>query len=381
MTNNQSPYMQNATIWLKQILTTDAVELEAISYLGTILLAHKLRAQAFGITSENVDQVLGERSQLLRKVYPAFSNLCQSLRLQPDKLLTTLWDVWLPLAIQLASSRRQLHRPLIQGILGGQGTGKTTMGAILTLILENLGYQTLSLSLDDLYKTYSDRLTLTQQDPRLIWRGPPGTHDIELGLTVLDQLRQPDNQTIAVPRFDKFAYHGAGDRTSPEIVTNIDIVLFEGWFVGTRPVDPAVFDTAPPPIETASDREFARNMNTHLHDYLPLWKRLDRLLVLHPTDYCCSLDWRKQAEHDMIAAGKSGMSDAQIEEFVKYFWRSLHPELFIQPITKPPTKADLVIEIKRDHTIGKIYQPNILEVIRNGLRFATQSEFWGSSVS
>lgn len=360
MTNNQSPYMHNATIWLKQILTTDAVELEAISYLGTILLAHKLRAQAFGITSENVDQVLGERSQLLRKVYPAFSNLCQSLRLQPDKLLTTLWDVWLPLAIQLASSRRQLHRPLIQGILGGQGTGKTTMGAILTLILENLGYQTLSLSLDDLYKTYSDRLTLTQQDPRLIWRGPPGTHDIELGLTVLDQLRQPDNQTIAVPRFDKSAYHGAGDRTSPEIVDSTDIILFEGWFVGVRPIDPAAFDTAPPPITTAAEREFARDINTRLHDYLPLWERLDRLIVLHPTDYCCSLDWRKQAEHDMIAAGRTGMSDLQIEEFVKYFWRSLHPELFIQPITKPPTKADLVIEIKRDHTIGKIYQPTNL---------------------
>jgi len=37
-----------------------------------------------------------------------------------------------------------------QGILGGQGTGKTTLAAMLSLILGQLGYHTLSLSLDDL---------------------------------------------------------------------------------------------------------------------------------------------------------------------------------------------------------------------------------------
>ena len=104
------------------------------------------------------------------------------------------------------------------------------------MILQQLGYRTLSLSLDDLYKTYSDRLVLKQQDPRLIWRGPPGTHDIDLGLNVLDQIRQCKSP-VMVPRFDKSAYSGAGDRTTPEIVTDVDIVLFEGWFVGVRPID------------------------------------------------------------------------------------------------------------------------------------------------
>ncbi|MHC5720383.1 MAG: glycerate kinase, partial [Nostoc sp.] len=130
---------------------------------------------------------------------------------------------------------------LIQGIFGGQGTGKTTMCKILSLILDQLGYRTLSLSLDDLYKTYSDRLLLTQQDPRLIWRGPPGTHDVDLGLKVLDQIRQSQSP-VMVPCFDKSAYRGAGDRTTPEMVTGVDIVLFEGWFVGVRPIVPEAFN-------------------------------------------------------------------------------------------------------------------------------------------
>ncbi|MEH2242290.1 glycerate kinase [Nostoc sp.] len=342
-------------LWLGEILATDAVGETWQQQARVAALADKLRAKAFGITPENVDEVIERRSHLLKSVFPAFSQFClTSLQIEPQKMLQVLWDLWLPLGIKLASVRQQLGRPLIQGILGGQGTGKTTMCKILSLILNQLGYRTLSLSLDDLYKTYSDRLVLTQQDPRLIWRGPPGTHDIDLGLNVLDQIRQLQSP-VMVPRFDKSAYGGAGDRTTLEMVTGVDIVLFEGWFVGVRPIEPNVFDTAPPPILTDEDRAFARDINHRLHDYLPLWERLDSLILLYPTDYRYSLEWRKQAEQQMIATGKSGMINAEIEKFVNYFWRSLHPELFIKPLVKDATVVDLVIEIHADHSFGEVY--------------------------
>jgi D-glycerate 3-kinase len=270
-----------------------------------------------------------------------------------------LWKLWIPLAIQLSSIQQKLGRPFIQGILGGQGTGKTTLCRVLSLILQHLGYRTLSLSLDDLYKTYEERQHLQKLDSRLIWRGPPGTHDLELGKQVLDQLRTPNlGHPILVPRFDKSAWGGVGDRTAPEIVENADIVLFEGWFVGVRPIDPTVFDSAtPPPIETDADRSFARDLNQRLQEYLPLWELLDRLIVLYPTDYHLSQQWRLQAEQQMIATGKSGMSASQIEHFVKYFWRSLHPELFITGLTRNPNLVDLVIEINPDHSLAAVYQP------------------------
>lgn len=291
-------------------------------------------------------------ADLLPRVLPDFSQFCQThLHQPPEAMLPILQELWLPLSIKLANQRQALGRPLIQGILGGQGTGKTTMCAVLGWLLSILGYRTLSLSLDDLYKTYSDRLALTQADPRLIWRGPPGTHDIDLGLKLLEQIRGGESP-VMVPRFDKSAYHGAGDRTQPEIVENIDIVLFEGWFVGVKPIHPDAFATAPPPIVTAEDQIFARDMNQRLEDYLPLWAKLDSLIVLYPTDYRCSLTWRQQAEQQMIAEGKSGMSNAQIEEFVNYFWRSLHPELFITPLVKSGTGCDLVIAINPDHSMS-----------------------------
>lgn len=340
--------------WLNEFFTKGVMDAYWQVSAQEAALADSVRAKIFGITPENVAQVILERSHLLKSVLPTFSQFCQTnLQIPSQAMLQVLWDLWLPLALKIVSSRQNLGRPLIQGILGGQGTGKTTLCQILSLIIRQLGYCTLCLSLDDLYKTYSDRLALTQQDPRLIWRGPPGTHDIDLGLILLDQIRE-GNSPVSVPRFDKSAYSGAGDRTTPEIFTQVDIVLFEGWFVGVQPIDPQTFDTAPPPIVTDEDRAFARDMNHQLQAYLPLWSRLDSLIALDPSDYRCSLQWRKQAEQKMIATGKPGMNDTEIEEFVNYFWRSLHPELLIKPLLKS-AKVDLIVKVDTDHSFGAIY--------------------------
>lgn len=274
----------------------------------------------------------------------------------PDCPIDLFQQFWLPLAQQIADWRQQ--ETLILGILGGQGTGKTTLAAVLRQILAEMNLRVCQISIDDLYKTYADRLQLQQVDPRYRWRGPPGTHDVSLGLSVLQQLRQASLQhPVAVPRFDKSLHQGAGDRIAPEIITAADVVLFEGWFVGLRPIDPGWFDQAPPPILSESDRTFARDVNDRLQDYLPLWAELDRLIVLNPVDYRLTLQWRKAAEQQMKASGKSGMSDAEIEAFVHYFWRSLHPELFVQSLLSQSERVDWVIEIDANHLPCAIYCP------------------------
>jgi D-glycerate 3-kinase len=329
-----------------------------IPTLALQILADERRASAFDIQPETVRSAVERRLELLRTVYPILQQFCQSWSVPATTWLETAWNLWLPLAIDVHDRRQALDRPFVQGILGGQGTGKTTLGAVLTRILAELGDRTLSWSIDDLYKTYAVRQRLREQDPRLIWRGPPGTHDVELGVQILDHLRQKERGTpIALPRFDKSLWQGAGDRTTPELITNVDIVLFEGWFVGVRPIDPIVLATAPEPIRTEFDRAFARDTNLRLQAYLPLWERLDRLLVLYPVDYRFSQQWRKQAEQEMRAIGKAGMNDAEIAAFVEYFWQALHPELFIKPLVTQADGADLVIEIDANHVPGAVYRP------------------------
>ncbi|MEM6613337.1 MAG: glycerate kinase [Cyanobacteria bacterium P01_C01_bin.72] len=265
----------------------------------------------------------------------------------PQKILANLASLWLPLALDLATRRTQIDRTLIQGILGSQGTGKTTLCLILQQILNYLGFTVATLSIDDLYLTYEERQDLQQQDPRLIWRGPPGTHDVALGIELIELCLTGDSASatqVLLPRFDKSAYSGAGDRTTAEAIAKPDILLFEGWFVGVYPLA-KLPDSLPLPLITAEDRQFALDNNKRLAAYVPLWNKLDSLIVLYPEDYHLSKKWRTQAEHKMKALGKTGMTDQQIDSFVEYFWRSLHPELFIKPLIKT---ADLVIEVKEE---------------------------------
>ncbi len=293
--------------------------------------------------------VQGKKSKFYAELVAEVEVICQSLGFQEqDTILSTLEKLWLPVALNLATARCQLNRTFIQGILGGQGTGKSTLCVILQHILGYLGFSVATLSIDDLYLTYPERQTLQQQDPRLVWRGPPGTHDLALGIKVIEQCLQENNTAqILLPRFDKSAFNGAGDRTTPEIIGKPDILLFEGWFVGVQPIDTNTFNNCPPPIVTEQDRQFARDNNQRLQAYLPLWSKLDSLIVLYPEDYRFSKQWRKEAEHKMIAEDGDGMSDDEIDFFVEYFWKALHPELFILPLTKT---ADLVVEIKSDHS-------------------------------
>jgi len=350
------------------------VQGDRISNLDRQLLADNLRKNSDCFWSANIDTtecpaieaIIDQRSHLLQLVYP---EILQTLALHniqldpPSVIFPLLWHYWLPLAQSLANQQEKIGRTFIQGLLGGQGTGKTTLGIVLNVLLRHLGKTFLSISLDDLYKTHSDRQKLRDRHPDLIWRGPPSTHDVDLGIQVLQQLRDRQlnqSQPIAIPRFDKSLHSGAGDRTEPEISYSADIILFEGWFVGMRPLPISEFQNFVPPILSEGDLKFAIACNANLYNYLPLWQYLDRLMVLVPEDYTYSLQWRIEAEHKLIALGKTGMSDREITEFVEYFWKALHPQLFMPPVIdrhSAKSCADLVVEISRSHVPTRIYSP------------------------
>jgi D-glycerate 3-kinase len=263
--------------------------------------------------------------------------------------------VWLPLAGQMIDWRNA-SAPVLLGLLGSQGSGKTTLTALLKLLLAQRGLRVLALSIDDFYLPYVDRQVLQGRDPRLIWRGPPGTHDLALLEDVLKQLKA-GRSTVSVPRFNKSAQNGAGDRQGFESVGAVDLVLLEGWLVGTRPVALSQLQQLPWPIVTPADRAFAADMNLALHRYQPLWAMLDRLAVLPLADYRWSQQWRQQAERERRDdrrsvgdhRGQAGMDDQTVQQFVAYFWKALHPDLFIAPLVCDPAWADWIVEIGADH--------------------------------
>lgn len=341
---------------LRRWLASDALHPADFETLATELDRDCLRA--WNIRPEAIAEHLHARAQDFKALYPHLRLAGDFLGMAgSDRFFQVAWNLWLPLARKIASRAQQQERPLVWGMLGLQGTGKTTLAFVLHGILNAWGYSVLSLSIDDLYKTYHERCELQQADPRLIWRGPPGTHDVDLGIELLDNIcarRVP----LEIPRFDKSYFSGAGDRTIPQILdATVDIVLFEGWFIGARPVPEASFDRAPLPIATEADRQFARDCNARLAAYLPLWDRLDALMVLYPDDFRDSLYWRQESEAQARALGKGGMSHHEVVKFVDYFWRALHPELFVKPLLTDPARVDLAVALSPRRVPLRIYAP------------------------
>ncbi len=134
------------------------------------------------------------------------------------------------------SKRVNKKKPLIIGIAGGQGSGKTTISSILTLILQKyFKLNVFKVSIDDFYKTRKDRKLLSKnKHPLLMTRGVPGTHDIDLMLGFFKKIKDKNFKSLLIPKFDKAIDDRCSKSLWHKIKTKPDVVIFEGWCVGAR---------------------------------------------------------------------------------------------------------------------------------------------------
>ena len=89
-------------------------------------------------------------------------------------------NIYIKIAELIFLKKTFLRKPLIIGLAGGQGSGKTTFAQFLKLILENrYNLRTVTVSIDDIYKTKKERIKISKKINKLfLIRGVPGTHDV-----------------------------------------------------------------------------------------------------------------------------------------------------------------------------------------------------------
>lgn len=212
----------------------------------------------------------------------------------------------------------------VYGISGLQGTGKSTLAAQLVDAAAARGLHAVAVSVDDFYLDLPQRQRLARDvHPLLATRGPPGTHDLPLACATLDALR--DRRPTRLPAFDKL-----GDRRVPtgqwREAGEVDLVVFEGWCLGTPPEPADALDAPLNALERDGDADgtWRRYCNDALaRDYPALWRRIDRLLFLQPPGFGVVPEWRWQQEQALQARdpSRAGMTRAQVERFVQHYER------------------------------------------------------------
>src|SRR5690348_14070644 len=94
--------------------------------------------------------------------------------------ISPAWDAADAAVVQAIQARHD-GEPILVGLAGAQGSGKSTMAPRVAQQLEDAGLRTAILALDDFYLTHAERAERARTvHPLLATRGVPGTHDIAL---------------------------------------------------------------------------------------------------------------------------------------------------------------------------------------------------------
>ncbi len=286
----------------------------------------------------------------------------------PESYGETVEQVLMPLVDSIVSRVDQEKRTILVGIHGAQGTGKSTLTLFLREILgRHRDCPTASFSLDDIYLTRAERRQLAEKvHPLFMTRGVPGTHDVDLGQRVIDQLMQagPDDQT-PIPAFDKSVDDRLPQDLWPVFQGRPRVILVEGWCMGARPEHESRLATPVNRLEAEEDPEgiWRHYVNRCLAgSYHRFFEGFDSLIMLRAPSMDSVLQWRTLQEHKLAQtvgpAPKQGatdggaqklriMTDEEVARFIMHYERVTRACL-----EEMPARADVVIEVAEDHALG-----------------------------
>ncbi|MEN9682222.1 MAG: hypothetical protein RLZZ627_2115 [Pseudomonadota bacterium] len=276
----------------------------------------------------------------------------------PQSLWAHLSGASLGLGSWIASQHQGV--PLLVGINGAQGSGKSTTAELLAITLRQVhGLKTIQCSIDDFYLTHNERVQLARDiHPLLITRGVPGTHDLKLLNDTLNRLMtQGSSETTRVPRFSKALDDRLPINDWETFRGRADVVILEGWCVGTPPQPKTRLKGAINTLEAEEDADGAwrKYVNDALCEgYRSLFDRLDLLVFLKIPDFSAVIEWRglqeeKLAEKAAHLIGSNIMDAKAIQRFVMHFERLTRWNLETLPLV-----ADLTLEIDRAHRFVKV---------------------------
>ncbi len=262
------------------------------------------------------------------------------------------------LAAWLALRCRTAHCPTI-GLNGAQGSGKSTAAAFLADELASChGLAAAVLSIDDFYLPRADRQRLAERvHPLLITRGVPGTHDLPLGVATLQAVRALGaGDSLALPRYSKADDDRLPQSRWPIVHGPVDLILFEGWCVGTPAQDDSALEAPINALEADEDRDgrWRRLVNAQLAGpYAEWFAGLDALIYLQVPNFDAVRRWRWQQEQDTARSTDGNAAGLQtpdqLARFIQHYQR-----LTLHALETLPDRADVVIRLRDDHGVAVV---------------------------
>tara|TARA_Y100000996_G_scaffold377201_1_gene329081 strand:- start:344 stop:1273 length:930 start_codon:yes stop_codon:yes gene_type:complete len=265
----------------------------------------------------------------------------------------------IPICFWIAKKAKN-RKPFIVGLSGGQGTGKTTISSIMSIILKKyFKLNIFKISIDDFYKTRKERFILSKKIHNLLkTRGVPGTHDTNIILDFLNKVKHKNFKPLKLPKFNK----AADDRFKKELWYSInkrpDVIIFEGWCIGARPQKNYQLKKHINSVEKLNDQNliWRKYVNYQLKkNYRKLFNQLNCLLYLKAKNFNLLQKWRLKQERKLLTFSREYknlkiMNKKEVINFMKTYER-ITENMF----KDAPKYASIILNLNSNHQIKSVF--------------------------
>jgi D-glycerate 3-kinase len=248
---------------------------------------------------------------------------------------------------EVIQQQRAWHpdRPVLIGVAGAQGSGKTT--ACQQLVTANPRYA--NFSIDDVYLDARQRGELAARThPLFVTRGPPGTHDIALARDTIAALTNagPNSET-PIPRFDKIADKMQPRDDWPMFKGRPEAILIDAWCLGALPVPPS------PPLNAVEEEdtsgEWRELQNEYLRTTYGEWfAEFDAIVYLQAPNWDIVRRWRGQQEVTLRGRPLTDAEEAWIDRFIQHY------ERITRSMTAGGVRADVIVKLDEARNVAPL---------------------------